>query len=147
MPPARFSSEIVSASTVRSCPTQACSAKTRFESIWHRPQIQRPAHDAAGIDDDAAEEAAGERRREPVDLHDRRDLGLGEAELDVEGVGHGAEEGVAELVEGDEEKDERRLARPGAAEEVGERLDDRLDDPLARRSGASRSAGTPVGSR
>ena len=118
----------------------------------HPAADEERAEDADPRHENAAERHPGEGCDDAVDLGDRRDLDLGEAERDIERVRHRAGQRVAEFVEHDEDDDRGQLSRRRCGEEVEERRDDRPAQPrrgrAQRRSapGSASGAGAPSGS-
>ena len=80
-------------------------------------------HEAEARNGKAAGESAGNADPDAVKLRDRRDIGFGEAEIDVERVRHHARDEIGKPIKRDEHQDESQhwaLAR----DEIGEGLDE-----------------------
>ncbi len=109
-----------------------------------RQRLHRAADEERPEDPDPRHENAAERHPDegcddPVDLGDRGDLDLAEAERDIERVRHRAGQRVAEFVEDDEHGDRDQLSHAVAGEEVEERRDDRPAQPRPGALGGGRA--------
>ena len=105
---------------------------------------QAPQH-AVARHDDAAQEHADQGGDDAEDLADRGDLAEREADPDVEGVGHDAGEGIAQLVEQDEDQDQQRGLDAIAGEELGEGVGDHVLEPRPEAGRRWRGLGLGLG--
>ncbi len=87
------------------------------------PPNQERRHEAESRNGKSAGEGAGHADPDAVDFRDRRDVGFGEAEIDVERVRHHARNEIGQAVKRHKRQDESE--HPAlAADEIGERLDE-----------------------
>ena len=85
---------------------------------------QQRRHQAEPLREPAAGEGAADADPDAVELRDGRDIRLGEAEVDVERVGHHAGHEIGQPVDRDQRQD-RDQRRRMAPHQIGERLDER----------------------